>query len=78
MKPELLVTLLHGGILQVVVLLHVLQQRLDVRVHLVTEAAALLLLHVDTLDMDLHGRTHAHAHTHRLEHKFTLFKKFAH
>lgn len=63
MTPELLVTLLHAGVLQVVLLLHVLQQSLNVRVHLVAEAALLFPFHVDALDMDLHWHTNTYNHT---------------
>lgn len=56
MKPELLITLLNGKVFQVVVLLHVFQQILDIGVLFVTEAAVLLHLQMDALDMDLRWR----------------------
>lgn len=57
-KPELLVTLVDSRVLQVMPFLHVFQQVLHIRVLLLTEAAVLLHLQMDSLYMDLHGEKH--------------------
>lgn len=52
-KPELLVTLVNSRVFQVMLLLHVFQQVLHIRVLFLTEAAVLLHLQVDALYVDL-------------------------
>lgn len=54
MTPELLVTLVHIRVFQVVLFLHMFQKIFYIRVLLITEAALLLHLQMDTLYVDLH------------------------
>lgn len=54
MTPELLVTLVHIRVFQVVLFLHMFQKVFYIRVLLITEAAVLLHLQMDTLYVDLH------------------------
>lgn len=57
--PELLVTLVNSRVFQVMLLLHVLQQVLHIGVLLLTEAAVLLHLQMDTLYVDLRRQKHS-------------------
>lgn len=52
--PELLVALVHIRVFQVVLFLHMFQKVFYIRVLLITEAAVLLHLQMDTLYVDLH------------------------